>query len=307
MKPAAERARVTPARRRSDERPTMTVIIRKRSRRTKVAAGVALLALALAGGVALKPEPRAPAPQATAPVLSPLAVGNPEPAAPQVPPGSDPLPPLTFAPPRIQFGAFTAQADHQFAQLADAKASYADHRKAYAMAATCMREKGPFGVRIVDRPCELSENVWRDPATRKRLVTECAEAGDCWSEMWNEGPRGHYPVFTEGEFAQLEAKALAKAVDKADPFALRYKANELRDLAKLQPPEQARATLKLALSYDIASAAGVAYLDGRPYSAKADPDLQKRLALYPLTQDEVDASTNEARRLVGVFKKAKQS
>lgn len=198
-----------------------------------------------------------------------------------------------------------------FAKLASPQASAADHRKAYAMAANCMRENGPKGVRLIMLPCDLPPGTWFDPEVRKRLVRECAEAGDCWSEMFNEGPNGHYPVFTADEFKPLEETARAKAVEKGDPFALRYEATVLRlKAADRAGTPEASEMIGKALAFDIASAANLAYLNGAErFSPKTDANLLARIASYPIapTPEQMVAATTEARRLAAVFQKAQQA
>jgi hypothetical protein len=281
----------------------------KRLRSAAIAAAIVVLA---GGGIALLPEPQ--------PALKGVPLGRIKEHSPMIDPSA---PVVTQAPAATPA---TAQAptpgaspragppplnplDPTFDKLV-ASADYKDHRKAYDMALVCMRENGPYGVRLVAKPCELSQGKWMDAEVRKRLITECAEAGDCWTEMWNEGPTGHYPVFTAAEFEPLQKVALQKAVEKRDPFALRYEANALRDLAQKQAPAEARATLTKALSYEIASSMGVAYLNGQPFDPSVDPGLQRKLALpayQTLSPTETKEATDEARRLVAEFKKAKES
>jgi hypothetical protein len=207
--------------------------------------------------------------------------------------------------------------DAEFARLASPQATHAEHRKAYSMALRCMEENAPGGVRLpwgpdfpanAPRPCQLSVDSWNDANTRRRLLLECVDDGLCFMETLRESPHSAYPTFAPAEFAALEKKALEKGVEVGEPFALVYKARELNDKAKQQTGDEARATLTQALTYDVASAMGIAYLNGQPFSMKQSPNLQAKLPLYASLPDAAGEQAKQtARQLVATFKKAKES
>jgi hypothetical protein len=217
--------------------------------------------------------------------------------------------------------------DQEFKRLAAPGATFSEHQEAYRMATDCMKESAPGGVRIeppaiingkvIAGPCNLAPGTWQDLETRKRLMTECAEAGLCAAQLFAESPSGNNPgAFTQAEFDELQAKAHKKGLEVGDPFALSAEARLLLEASKKQPTAEARATLIKALSYDIASAAsmsyisGMQYITGKPFNAKEDPSLNRKLPMYEtagLTQADVKIATQEARQLVDKFKKAKEA
>jgi len=282
---------------------------------------IALAAVAAIVGTALylRPPPHEPPVVLNAPPSMPSVMGAysdaPQPSV-AVAQAQQPQRPAPALRRQVAPGA----ADAEFRRLASPQATYAERRTAYAMALSCMRENGPHGVRlvgtVVDRqgryvagPCDLSQGTFLDAEVRRRLVTECAEKGDCWELMWNEGPFGYHPVFTAAEFAPLEKKALEAAVAKANPFALRYEASMLRDKGQQMKGDEARRTLTKALTYEIAAAENGAILDGMPFNPRTDPGLKRRLAhsAYDvLTQAEAQIAIAEARQLVATFKQSRE-
>ena len=139
--------------------------------------------------------------------------------------------------------------DAEFARLAAPGASLKDHMEAYRMAADCLRENTPVGVRltghvivrgkVIAGPCELAPGTWQDIDVRRRLVTEAIDAGLGWSLMLNELP-GPTSAFSESEFRGSKKRALARGVEVGDPFALTSKALTLRHEAEQQSGEQLR-------------------------------------------------------------------
>jgi len=280
----------------------------------------ALIAIS-AGGLGLYAGEHWPRPQVTAsmgapPTLSPMAAypdtAQEQPAAPQVV-AQTPAEPTTA--PQL---SVLHPGDPVFDKLADPAASYADHRRAYEMAKLCASENSTR-VRMRAHPCELSPGKWQDAETRKRLITECAEAGDCWADLHSESPEGRYAAFTnQAEFDALEERSRKVALAKADPFALAYAAAELQTAAaalrasaaahgRPEPPE-VRAALMRSLAYEVAANAGIAMLNRQQYDPKTDPDLREQMVHFAsLSAQEVKEATNEGLKLAQVFRKAKQS
>jgi hypothetical protein len=287
--------------------------IRRRAMR-KTAVVVAIAALIAAGSVALlwRPPPREAVHVKTEPLV---------PSAMAVLTEREPVAATTQARATPQAAASAAAAakppspDEVFKRLAAPGASYREHAEAYRMASDCMKENGPYGVRLerpvvvngktIAGPCELAPGTWQDLETRKRLVTECAEAGLCAAQMFAESPSSPYGgAFTQAEFDALQAKARAKGLEVGDPFVLSSQALLLQHEAKKQPEAVARATLVKALTYDYASAAGIAYLTSQPFVPNENLDLKRKLLVYEtagLTQAEVNAAKPQARRLADTF------
>lgn len=186
--------------------------------------------------------------------------------------------------------------------------NYADRRKAFAMAKQCVVEE-QTQVRSIAQPCALSPGKWQDLETRRSLIRECAEAGDCWTDALLAGAEGFYGAFQPEEHEALLVRAREAALAKSDPFALASEATRLQLQAQKdgQTPE-AKALLARAWSYEVASAEGIALLNGQPFDPNSDINLKAQMAHYSsLSRAEVQAATTEGRKLAQVFKKAHAS
>lgn len=157
--------------------------------------------------------------------------------------------------------------------------------EAYRLAQRCLIEAELEGMPGAheDKTCQLPDSRWSDADLRRWLIRQAALDGvpGAWRALVEEGPDGRFRGIDAGVFREIEPRAYAAALARADRYALEHEAEV----------QVAKGNLAGALTMTVAAAAALAKQQQRGhYDPHADPHLDLAHYRTRLQPDEMAQS-----------------